>query len=234
MIGRGRGRGRGSGRGEPAIAPSVVPRGADPHSDPCGAGCHHCAVGGLGGGAGRDARPLPDRSDGVAAVRPGGGGRSRGSPGDGAAVAHRLRRRGRCHPPGRGPGLRPAHRGLVRQRPCSGARWGRPGPAFSLLDRPDELGDLVTSAANRADPARAIPRARLLAGLYPDNLGAQLALATTALALGDHDEGFRAIARCAESLPANQRAELVQQLSALAATQPDLAAALEMLEGVPD
>jgi hypothetical protein len=120
-----------------------------------------------------------------------------------------------------------AHQGLLALIRLDGADF-----AFSLLDEPEALGDLVTSSANRADPARAIPRARLLAGLYPDNLGAQLALATTALILGDRNESLRAIARCAESLPKAQQAELAAQLSQLADAQPELAAGLLMLREV--
>ncbi len=118
-----------------------------------------------------------------------------------------------------------AHQGLLSLIRLDGADF-----AFSILNEPEALGDLVTSSANRADPVRAIPRARLLAGLYPDNLGAQLALATTALILGDRDEALRAIARCAQSLPQSQRGELAEQLSLLAQAQPELAAGLDMLK----
>jgi hypothetical protein len=122
-----------------------------------------------------------------------------------------------------------AHQGLLTLIRLDGADF-----AFSVLDEPEALGDLVTSSANRADPIRAIPRARLLAGLYPDNLGAQLALATTALVFGDRNESLRAIVRCAESLPAAQRRELAQQLGTLADAQPELAAGLMMLKDVLD
>jgi hypothetical protein len=118
-----------------------------------------------------------------------------------------------------------AHQGLLSLIRLDGADF-----AFTVLDEPEKLGDLVTSSANRADPVRAIPRARLLAGLYPDNLGAQLALATTALVMGERNEAFRAIARCAESLPQAQRAELAGQLSTLADAQPELAAGLMSLQ----
>jgi hypothetical protein len=118
-----------------------------------------------------------------------------------------------------------AHQGLLSLVRLDGADF-----AFSILDEPEALGDLVTSSANRADPVRAIPRARLLAGLYPDNIGAQLALATTAMILGDRNESMRAIARCAESLPKAQQAELAEQLSKLAEAQPELAPGLGMLK----
>jgi hypothetical protein len=117
-----------------------------------------------------------------------------------------------------------AHQGLLTL-----IRLDGPDQAFSLLDEPEKLGDFVISAANREDSLRAIPRARLLAGLYAENLGAQLALATTALALGERNEALRAIARCAESLPQHERAELAKQLENLADTQPDLASGLVML-----
>ncbi len=122
-----------------------------------------------------------------------------------------------------------AHQGLLTL-----IRLDGPDQAFSVLEAPDRLGDLVTSAANRDDPARAIPRARLLAGLYPDNLGAQLALATTALALDDGKEALRAIARCADSLPKQQQVELGRQLATLAEARPDMAAGLTMLQGLLD
>ncbi|MDQ1376759.1 MAG: hypothetical protein QOE15_932 [Acidimicrobiaceae bacterium] len=122
-----------------------------------------------------------------------------------------------------------AHQGLLSLIRLDGADF-----AFSILDEPEALGDLVTSSANRADPFRAIPRARLLAGLYPDNIGAQLALATTALIIGDRNEAMRAIARCAESLPQQQRAELAEQLAKLAEAQPELASGLASLQGILD
>lgn len=122
-----------------------------------------------------------------------------------------------------------AHQGLLTL-----IRLDGPDEAFSILEAPDQLGDLVTSAANRDDPARAIPRARLLAGLYPDNLGAQLALATTALALGERNEALRAIARCADSVPKEQQAELGRQLATLAEARPDMAADLMVLQGLLD
>jgi hypothetical protein len=118
-----------------------------------------------------------------------------------------------------------AHQGLLALIRLDGA-----DQAFALLDEPEKLGDFVVSSANREDPIRAIPRARLLAGLYPDNIGAQLALATTALAFDDRNEALRAIARCAESLPKQQREELAAALAGLAATQPDMAAGLTMLQ----
>jgi hypothetical protein len=118
-----------------------------------------------------------------------------------------------------------AHLGLLSLILLDGA-----DAAFALLDDTEGFGDFVVSSANREDPARAIPRARMLAGLYPDNIGAQLALATTALAMADRNEAMRAIARCTESLPRQQQAELAQALSSLAASQPDLAPGLLMLQ----
>lgn len=117
-----------------------------------------------------------------------------------------------------------AHQGLLAL-----IRLDGPDAAFTVFEDPEALGDFVTSSANQADPTRAIPRARLLAGLYPDNVGAQMALATTALVLGDRDEALRAISRSAQSLPAAERQMLAQALSGLAETQPDLAPGLTML-----
>lgn len=117
-----------------------------------------------------------------------------------------------------------AHQGLLALIRIDG-----PDAAFTVFEDPEALGDFVTSSANQADPTRAIPRARLLAGLYPDNVGAQMALATTALVLGDRNEALRAISRSAQSLPAADREMLAHALSALADTQPDLAPGLTML-----
>jgi predicted Zn-dependent protease len=117
-----------------------------------------------------------------------------------------------------------AHQGLLSLIRLDGA-----DAAFSVLDDTEALGDFVTSSANQADPKRAIPRARLLAGLYPDNVGAQLALATTALIQGDRDEAVRAIARSAQSLPKAQRIVLAQALAGLADSQPELAPGLTAL-----
>jgi hypothetical protein len=117
-----------------------------------------------------------------------------------------------------------AHQGLLTM-----IRLDGPDQAFTLLTEPEELGDFVISAANREDPVRAIPRARLLAGLFPDNIGAQLALATTALALDEKVEAQRAIARCAASLSVEARGELATALAGLADSQPDMAPGLMML-----
>lgn len=117
-----------------------------------------------------------------------------------------------------------AHQGLLGLIRLDGA-----DAAFTILDDPEALGDFVTSSANQADPVRAVPRARLLAGLYPDNVGAQMALATTALIQGDRDEAFRAIARSAQSLPKADRDLLSQAMANLADTQPDLAPSLTAL-----
>lgn len=121
-----------------------------------------------------------------------------------------------------------AHQGLLTL-----IRLDGPDAAFGLLEDPEKLGDVVISAANREDRERAIPRARLLAGLFPDNLGAQLALATTALSLGDRNEAARAVARGAEWLPPHQRALMSEALANLARTQPDLAPGLTMLHDLP-
>ncbi|HEX3540557.1 MAG TPA: hypothetical protein VHT75_08965 [Acidimicrobiales bacterium] len=118
-----------------------------------------------------------------------------------------------------------AHQGLLALIRLDGA-----DAAFSLLDDTEALGDLVTGSANRADRARAVPRARLLAGLYPDNVGAQLTLATTALVLGDGDEAIRSISRSARSLPKADREQLAQALGNLAESQPDLASGLMILK----
>ena len=118
-----------------------------------------------------------------------------------------------------------AHQGLLGLIRLDGA-----DAAFSLLDDTEALGDFVTSSANQADPARAIPRARLLAGLYPDNVGAQLALATTALVRGDRNEAIRAISRGAHSLPKADQELLAQALADLAERQPDLASGLMVLK----
>ncbi|HEX3426642.1 MAG TPA: hypothetical protein VHT30_10960 [Acidimicrobiales bacterium] len=117
-----------------------------------------------------------------------------------------------------------AHQGLLTLIRLDGA-----DAAFGLLEDPENLGDVVISAANREDRDRGIPRARLLAGLFPDNLGAQLALATTALSLGERNEAARAVARCAEWLPADQRALMSEALANLARSQPELADGLTML-----
>jgi hypothetical protein len=45
---------------------------------------------------------------------------------------------------------------------------------------------------------------------------------------------MRAIARCAESLPQQQRTELAEQLAKLAEAQPELAAGLASLQGILD
>jgi len=118
-----------------------------------------------------------------------------------------------------------AHQGLLTLIRLDGA-----DAAFALLSDPEGFGDFVITSANREDPLRALPRARLLAGLFPDNIGAQMCLATTALALSDRNEALRAIARCAESLPKQQRAELAEALGNLAGSQPELAAGLMMLQ----
>jgi tetratricopeptide (TPR) repeat protein len=118
-----------------------------------------------------------------------------------------------------------AHQGLLEL-----IRLDGPDAAFSVLNDPEALGDFVTSSANQADPTRAVPRARLLAGLYPDNIGAQMALATTALIQGDRNEALRAIARSAQSLPKADRELLAEALTNLADTQPELAAGLMMLK----
>jgi hypothetical protein len=59
-------------------------------------------------------------------------------------------------------------------------------------------------------------------------------LATTALIIGDRNEAMRAIARCAESLPQQQRSELAEQLAKLAEAQPELASGLASLQGILD
>lgn len=118
-----------------------------------------------------------------------------------------------------------AHQGLLGL-----IRLDGPDAAFDVLNDTEALGDFVTSSANQADPTRAIPRARLLAGLYPDNVGAQMALATTSLIQGDRNEALRAISRSAQSLPKAEREMLAQALGNLADTQPDLASGLMMLK----
>jgi tetratricopeptide (TPR) repeat protein len=118
-----------------------------------------------------------------------------------------------------------AHQGLLEL-----IRLDGPDAAFSVLNDPEALGDFVTSSANQADPTRAVPRARLLAGLYPDNVGAQMALATTALIQGDRNEAMRAISRSAQSLPKAERSLLAEALTNLAESQPDMAPGLLMLK----
>src|ERR1700722_15724203 len=52
-----------------------------------------------------------------------------------------------------------AHQGLLTL-----IRLDGPDAAFKVLDDPEGFGDFVITSANREDPQRAIPRARLLAG----------------------------------------------------------------------
>jgi hypothetical protein len=122
-----------------------------------------------------------------------------------------------------------AHQGLLAL-----CRIDGPDKAYGLLMDPERLRGLVTSPAGQSDPARARPRARLLAGLFPEDPAAAFSLTLAALREGDREEMERAIGRCvAISSPQDRRA-LAQHLSEMADAEPDLAPVLRMLKDVLD
>ena len=122
-----------------------------------------------------------------------------------------------------------AHQGLLAL-----CRIDGPDKAYNLLMDPERLRGLVMSPAGQSDPAWALPRARLLAGLFPEDPEAALILALAAMREGDRDEMERSIGRCAAISSPAQRQALAQRLSDLADTEPDLAPVLRMLKDMLD
>src|SRR5204863_8442463 len=80
-----------------------------------------------------------------------------------------------------------AHRGLLAL-----CRVDGPDKAYELLEDPERLHRLITSPAAQDDEDRALPRARLLAGLYPETAEAQFQLALAAIRAGEREEAERA------------------------------------------
>ncbi|MDP9074165.1 MAG: hypothetical protein M3N98_08330 [Actinomycetota bacterium] len=122
-----------------------------------------------------------------------------------------------------------AHQGLLALCRVDGA-----DKAYLLLQDPDRLRGLVMSPAGQKDPARALPRARMLAGLFPEDPEAVLGLALAAMREGDRDTMERAIGVCHAIATAQQRRAFAQRLSELAEAEPDLAPVLFMLQGILD
>jgi hypothetical protein len=116
------------------------------------------------------------------------------------------------------------HRGLLTL-----CRVDGPDKAFDLLLDPERLRNLVTGPGARSDPAWALPRARVLAGLFAEEPEAQLLLVLAALRSEDRDEAARAIANCAAALGPAQIPALVARLGDMADAEPDLAAGLAWL-----
>lgn len=113
------------------------------------------------------------------------------------------------------------HRGLLAL-----CRDDGPDKAFELLVDPERLRRLVTGPGATNDPAWAFPRARMLAGLFPDEPEAQFVLAIAALRVDDREEAERAVARCAAGLGPDQAPDLARRLGEMADAEPDLAAGL--------
>lgn len=122
-----------------------------------------------------------------------------------------------------------AHQGLLSLCRIDGS-----DKAYHLLSDPERLRRLVMSPAGQKDLDRALPRARLLAGLFPDDPEALFNLALAAVWVGDRAAAERAMTRCAAVIPAEHRPTFGRRLSDLADTEPDMAAVLYMLQGYLD
>ena len=114
------------------------------------------------------------------------------------------------------------HRGLLTLCRVDGA-----DKAFELLLDPERLRTLVTGPGGKSDPAWALPRARVLAGLFPEEPEAQLLLVMAALRSDDREEAARAITNTATLLGPGQMPALGRRLGELAEREPDLAAGLD-------
>ena len=119
------------------------------------------------------------------------------------------------------------HRGLLTM-----CRVDGPDKAFDLLVDPERLRNLVTGSGAKNDPGWALPRARMLAGLFAEEPDAQLLLVLAALRAEDRDEAARAVANCAVLLGPTQMPALVRRLGDMADAEPDLAAALAWLRSL--
>ena len=119
------------------------------------------------------------------------------------------------------------HRGLLTLCQVDG-----PEKAFELLLDPERLRNLVTGPSGKSDPAWALPRARVLAGLFPEEPEAQLLLMLASLRAEDRDEAARAVANCAAVLGPTRMPALAQRLREMADAEPDLAAPLAWLRSL--
>lgn len=117
-----------------------------------------------------------------------------------------------------------AHRGLLAL-----CRIDGPDKAYDLLVDPDRLRRLVASPAAADDLARALPRARLLAGSYPEEAEPSFHHAVTALRAGELQEAGAAIGRCRAVAGTEERAQVAGRLQELMQAEPDLAPALYAL-----
>ena len=120
-----------------------------------------------------------------------------------------------------------AHQGLLALCRIDGSE-----KAYLLLSDIDRLRGLIASPAGQKYPVRALPRARLLAGLFPEDPEAVLALALAAMREGDREGMELAIGRCVAMTGPSLRREFARRLGELADTEPDLAPVLRVLEGV--
>jgi hypothetical protein len=119
------------------------------------------------------------------------------------------------------------HRGLLTL-----CRVDGPDKAFELLLDPERLRNLVSGPGAKSDPAWALPRARVLAGLFPEEPEALLLLAQIALRAEDRAEAARAITNCATLLGPSQVSDLTRRLDEMADAEPDMAAGLMWLRSV--
>ena len=103
---------------------------------------------------------------------------------------------------------------------------GRGRQGLRLLLDPERLRTLVTGPGGKNDPAWALPRARVLAGLFPEEPEAQLLLVMATLRSDDREEAARAITNTATLLGPGQMPALGRRLGELAEREPDLAARL--------